>query len=414
MKRFGLLALTLALSAVMAGCGSKSSTRPDTTDPAAAKAEVDAGNAALVAGDYAAANQHYKAAIAKDPTNPQARFGAGVTEVYVLRDDPDLKAVVDQFTLPPVSPVPSAHGSPSRSAALAARVAGLRTGSGGAYTPENSGRALFRMLALAADAPDSISEIQALIRTRVMPRLQYAEAQLNFAETATNFVMTFPPAVTGLPDTIEVDNTEVYLLDALVNGVQGWLGVLVAYNFDVENSDFDHVNAESLLTPGTAWAALNPDGATVLAQAKADLQTVQVRFGSAATYLANETDDQTDDLIPKSWLESQGYLDMKNGIAQVTATLAGPVAISVNDYAGQPFGLDLYAGRFFVPAIQDLKLLLPHHTFVSGGLQIDRPIIMPDPTMNGIFPDMTNPRWQQLTGLTGPVAARVSPRLRVR
>src|SRR5436190_15872610 len=104
MKRLVPLVLIAGLAAFSAGC-SKSSTKPS-TDPAAAQAETNAGNQDLANGDYASANQHYKNAIAKDPGNAQAQFGAAVTEVYLLQDDPDIQGVAGQFGLlqRPVTP----------------------------------------------------------------------------------------------------------------------------------------------------------------------------------------------------------------------------------------------------------------------------------------------------------------------
>jgi hypothetical protein len=286
----------------------------------------------------------------------------------------------------------------------------------GPYTPVRMGGAMVRMLALADNEPDSVSEIQAIVRTKVMPRLQYAEDRLNAAEASADFRMFIDPAVTGLPDTLEIDKTELYLLDSVINGVQGWLGILVAYNFDVENSDFEHVNAESLLTPGTAWATLHPTGHLSLAQAKNDFETVKARFDAASTYLANETDDQSNDLIPQEWLASQDFADLQGGVDQMYAALTGPVTVPVRDANDQPFDIQIDIGRFLVPGIDDLKKALPEHTFESGELKPVTPITFSTatgyggPTVYGIFPDMTDARWQQLTGLTGPVALRALSR----
>ena len=128
-----------------------------------------------------------------------------------------------------------------------------------------------------------------------------------------------------------------------------------------------------------------------------------------AASLAAETDDQSDDLIPQAFLDTQAYQDLQNGVTQVASTLEAAVPISVTDYTGQPFALDLYAGRFFVPAIEDLKTKFPNHTFdVNGDPQLTGPITFPDPTINGIFPDMTNDRWRAVTGLN--VMAARTPR----
>jgi len=412
LTRLAVVSIAFALTFVL-GCGGKSSTQP-TTDPAAAAGEVDAGNTALANGDYAAANEHFKTAIAKDPSNSQAQFGAAVTEVYLLQDDPDVQNVAGQFQLFQPGALPMSHGRLARQVAFSQRVQSLRSSVVGPYTPVRMGSALVRTLALASNEPDSISEIQAIVRTKVMPKLQYAEDRLNAAEAAADFRMFLVPEITGMPDTLEIDKTELYLLDSVINGVQGWLGILTAYNFDVENSDFEHVNPESLLAPGTAWATLHPGGHVILAQAKSDFETVKARFDAAAAYLANETDDQSNDLIPQDWLATQDYADLADGVDQMNAALTGPITVPARDANDQEFDLQVDIGRFMVPGIDDLKKALPNHTIVNGELKPVEPITFPTdpgyggPTVYGIFPDMTDARWQQLTGLTGPPAFRAS------
>jgi len=404
MKRLIPFVLLAALIAFASGC-SKSSTKPS-TDPSGSANDTNQGNQDLANGDYSSANGHYKDAIAKDPSNTSAQFGAAVTEVFLLQDDPEIQGVAGQFDVlqRPVTPV--THTRTERAAALSQRIARLRADVGGTYTPGRTGRMTLRMMTLAADHPDSISKIQAIIKTKVLPKLAYAEARLNIIEAASDFVMLIPPVVTDAPDTIEIDKTEVYVLDAVLNNVQGWLGLVVAYNFDVENGDFEHVNAESLFTPGTDWATLNTGGHAELAAAKANFLNVKTRFDDASAYLAAETDDQSNDLIPQEWLTSQDYADLQNGINQIAATLNGAVDVpDVNDANGQPFALQLYLGRFFVPGIDDLKTVFPALTFTNNEPDIATPITFDDPTIDGIFPDMTNPRWQQLTGLTGPPPA---------
>jgi hypothetical protein len=394
------------LAALTLGCG-ESSVKP-VVDAGGAQQETNLGNQAFVSGDFATANAHYKAAISKDPNNAQAQFGAGATELFLLQGDTEVLALQNQV-LEMRAPNPSPALSQTRTeraSALSSRLAQASTGVDPRYVPTSVGVALFRTLRLACDDPPSISRIQAIIRNKVMPRLQYAEDRLNFVETVPDFTLLLPPSITGLPQTIEIDKTEAYVLDAVVNDLQGWCGILVAYNLDVPNSDFAHVNAESLLAPGTAWATLHRSGAQGLAVARLDFLNVKPKFDAAAAYLAAEVDDQSDDVIPQSWLTTQAYADVRDAVTQVDHSLGGPVTVTVNDASRQPMDLQIYIGRFFVPAIEDLKTKFPALEFVAGHPAIAAPITFPDPTINGIFPDMTNPRWQQLTGITGGIGLR--------
>ena len=79
MNRLVAILFTGLLAISLAGCGSDS--KKSVVDPGGSLLETDLGNQALASGDYASANAHYRAAIAKDPANGEAQFGAGVTEV---------------------------------------------------------------------------------------------------------------------------------------------------------------------------------------------------------------------------------------------------------------------------------------------------------------------------------------------
>lgn len=393
-----LLAATLALAAL--GCGSSNkSTAPD---PTGAQQEVDAANAALASGDYTAAYNHFQAALAKDPTNTEARFGVALSGVYVVQNDPEIAQVIAyvESELPRnVAPAPQDRSLSDPLRRLGVMGATPRHDFG----PRSMGRAMIRVLGQAASDPVALSQVQYLIRTKVMPKLQLAEDHLNVIEAASEFVIQYPPAVTHQPDTIEIDKSDVLLLDAAVNGVQGWLGMLVAYNLDVPNNDFENVNAESLLAEGTAWATLHSGGALQLAAARNDLLTFEIRLAQAAASLGAETDDQSDDVVSAAVLSDPEFQQLLQDAERMSASLQGPVQVEVEDADQQPFTMQLHIGRFFVPAIDDLKTVLPDHVFDSNGDPVlVTPLTFADPTIHGIFPDMTNPRWQQLTGLSAP------------
>src|SRR5262249_58923990 len=100
------------------------------------------------------------------------------------------------------------------------------------FDPISVGRSGSRLLYRSMVDPTSAAWYQIVIRTRVMPRLQYAEDRLNAIEGNHTFTLMIQPEVSGAPEAIEVDLGEVLALDALINSVQGVLNMLVAYNFD--------------------------------------------------------------------------------------------------------------------------------------------------------------------------------------
>ncbi len=404
---FARLCLALSLVALAAmtslpGCGSDGD-NPAAPNPGGAVAEVAAGNQALAAGDYAAANAHYRAALALDPNNREANFGAAVTEVYVLQLDPEVAGIIDfvQGRAPRAMRAPIATSAKPRDgrAVLLAAMNGLR------LDPEAGGRAVMGMFRMTAEDPILISDIQQAIKLKLMPRLLFAEARINQLEAFPDLNIVLTPAMTGEPDPIEIDHGDILMLDAALKGLQGWLGMVVAYDFD--GAEAEPANAESLLTSGTDFGTLHTDGALQLASARSNLLLVNSRLDAAAASIAAETDDQADDAIPAEALNGPDFAETMQGVDDLTASLNGSISVPVTDYQGGDSQIDIDLSKFFTNVITDLKTKLPNHTFVNGEPVVDDPITLPDPTMNLIFPNMTNTKWQQLLGPPTPIAARI-------
>lgn len=394
---FTLVTLALVSLVFASGCGSSDkSTAPP--DPAAAEAAAQLGDQAFAAGDVVAANTHYKEALAKDPTNSHANLGAAVTEMGLLESDAEVTGVADR--LYPLLPRPARASLPlgiGRPRSALARFTGLVGGRD--YGPRATGLAMGNLLMRATEDPPLLSEVQSVLRTRVMPRLQYAEDRLGVLEQNANFSMLLDPELTGGPDTVEVDLGEVRVLDAVINELQGWLGMVVAYNFDFPMPS-ELVPPDSILANGTSFGKLNTGGTQLLAAARLDFLKAHTIFAAGADGIAAETDNQDDDLIPQAALQEQGFIQFMSDFDDVNNALQNTIAINVDDYQGGQVGIQLNIGSFFTNAIADWKTKLPAHTFdgTTGQPLITNPVTFPDPTFNGIFPGMTNATWQSIIG----------------
>ncbi|OGF10436.1 MAG: hypothetical protein A2W00_01430 [Candidatus Eisenbacteria bacterium RBG_16_71_46] len=393
MKRaFTLVPLFLAVP-LFVGCGSssKSTSTPDVTG---AEIAVAAGLQALADGDVAGANAQFRTAVAKDPSNPRGNIGAAVTEVALVESDPDVNRILGDLGITGVPPIPSplgAFGPRERSIGRFSLVPRHD------YDPMRIGRSVFGLLLRATANPPAVSEIQDVIKTRIMSRLSYAESRLNVVEQNPNFVWKIPPAVTGEPDSVEVDLGDVLLVDAVINLVQGPLGLVVAYNFD---ADYENLDAEMLLAPGSPWATLHPDGAAQLSEAYTSLLTADTRIHAAEQSIQGETDEQSDDLVP----QSVDLSEIIAGLDEMANALEHQITVSVRDYQGGNLDVELSAGVFFTSPIQDWKPKLPFHTFdpTTHDPIITDPLGFPDPRFNGLFPTMTNALWQQIVGPISP------------
>jgi predicted small lipoprotein YifL len=401
MKRVISMLMVFGFLISIGACGKDGNNPAAPPDPDGARTEAQAGDQALANGDFQDANTHYRNALAMDPANPQANVGVAVTEIYLLRSDPDVAGVIDNFgALAPPQP-----GLESERAARDRRLTvRLGAAAGRSYDPLSNGRMVGRILLEGVNDPPTLSRIQQIIKLKVMPKLTYAEQRLSVVETYPDFVYRIPPAVTGEPDTLEMDLGEIYALDAILNSVHGWLGVLVAYNFD---TPYEGVKADSLLAPGTAFGTLHPDGAAQLSIARGRFLQSKLQLDAMIAFINTETDDQSDDVIPQSALTEPGFVEFLDGFNQAHASLTQSIDVEVQDHSGGPMTIHLLLKNFFTSPIEDWKTKLPEHTFdVNHEPVLAEPITFPDPTFNGIFPDMTNADWQQLIG---PVSAGLLP-----
>lgn len=390
MKLTGIFC-ALILGLAIFGCGGDKGTSP--IDPAGAQAEAQLGDQALASGDFEAASQHYEAALQKDPSNPQANIGAAITDIYLLQNDPEVAQLFGYIGGSPAFPIRSSGRESARS-----RVERLTAFGDTRFQPLSPVRAVGRLTAMGTEDPPLLSDVQRVIRTKVLPRLERAEERLNRAEQNPSWRFLLPPSVTNEPDTIEVDLGEVYAVDAVVNAVQGWLQILVAYNFDTPNGA---ANPESLLANGTAFGTLHTGGAVYLGAARNNWMRADTQLEAGIAFIDNETDDQSNDVIPRDAVHLPEFLAWKAEFDKLQTSLSAPVAVSVTDCASGEVSVNVQIGRFFTTPITDFKTKLPAHTFDENHEPVlTEPLTFPDPTFNGIFPGMTDAVWRTL--ICGP------------
>ena len=387
MKPVPIIACMLVLLVAVSGCGKSSKTTGP--DVSGAQAEVASGDQALAGGDYAGASGHYQNALAKDAGNLHAQLGAGVTAVYLIKDDPQVDSLLVLLGGAPVQPVASAV---SRGHVLQP----LGLGAGSAPAAFHGGALVAHALWAGLHDPLLLSDVQGVIRTRVMTRLQYAEDRMNVIEQHPEFQLVLPPSLTHEPANLEVDLGEVRALDAAINEVQGWLGVLVAYDFDTPADVPDSV----LLAPGSAFGTLHAGGAALLAQARLDLLTANDELDRMVTSIQAETDDQSDDVIPQAALAEPGFQSFRDELSRDSAMLLGPADVDVRDYLGNVATVRVDLRHFFTTPITDFKAKAPAVVFdpVTGDPVVTDPLTFPDPTFNQLFPNMTNDLWRALIG----------------
>lgn len=234
----------------------------------------------------------------------------------------------------------------------------------------------FAMSKMSVDDVPQFSEFQALINTLFMPIINQSIAALELIEESPDFVFLISPTMQGEPeaDPIELDLTEIYILETGLYSLKGLLKTVIAYNFDFES--FDSLGIMTELSQGSEFATLNDDGAVNLDTAYAAANTATEKALDALTFLESETDDQSDDFI--QLLDQDDLSDIREVIMDVQSALQSETIFHYSYWEdvydnGTWIGDELIEdsltvdiSQFFTNPIQDFKALLPPYTMATS------------------------------------------------
>ena len=344
-------------------------------------------------------------ALSASPTNETALFGAAVTGIFLLEDDADVRAVVedweawleDEPTAPPVAmllgPAVSVIGDPitlplSFSTETAEQVA--RSGM--------VALALAGGPALVHAPPPSVEELQTVLRDVVRPALVTALEHLSDI-TNSSFTFTVTEAMQGElvnnADPLELDYTEILALQAVLQLALAAIDVATAYI--LSPNPLDAQGLVDAMTPGSAFLTLATGGAAALGDALEELKSAGTLLLSALDALEAETDDQTNDIIK---IDAQEVADVRAVIQDVSDALTSPTVVTLDEGGLDEYSFTLDAAEFFTDPIPDLKALLAPYE-VSTAMEVGETVAvfrwtalnldewtLPDPTFSGILPGM--------------------------
>jgi len=395
---------------IISGC--EESTSPeDETDAEAAQQLVDEGFQLLAAAfksdvpDFSAPKAKFEQAKELDPNNMDANAGLAICEIALLSQNPQVLAAIGGV-------VPTG-GFGKRAAGEAV---GLRRVLSG--TPRPGSQLLSpggwlewmrgRMAKVVQGQPLDLGPVQDAAEQVIIPVLDVVIALLASIEAQEGWQLVLTPELTGMEEgQLEIDVTDIYMLDGLVHALKAQLHFFVSYNLDVPEltgTEADTTVMKALLNQqdGT-FLALRTIGATNLGLTRTTLLAAIGKMDLFQESLTNETDDQTYDLIkidPYGGGPTQAELEeVAAALEQLFEALIGDSVVEGDfDGDGDVENLTVNFASFFTnPASDPKQLLPPYHWnslyqtfFWDGWLEEDfSQFIFPDPTFGGIFPDLT-------------------------
>ncbi|MDI6809006.1 MAG: hypothetical protein QME66_08505 [Candidatus Eisenbacteria bacterium] len=385
----GILAVALTLSLILAGCENNPTNA--TTDANLAKDKVTQANAAfesllftLISTEFAGvskpshinlqpANSLYKQALALDPNNLDANFGAALTEILILTSDATVNATWDRwkayidtadvpFSVPGTMMKSGPFGLPRTGFPLNLKNARI--------SPLMYPGTAFGMAKLSTQNPPQMHELQDILKNQVLPKVDYALARLVKVETNSSYTFTVTPKMQGdvNEDPLELDLTEIYSFEAMLNLARSFILVATAYNFDF--ASYDSAGWIGAMTQSSEFLGLKTGGATQMSDAKEDIIAATNRLDDAVAFLKAEIDNQSDDIIKKktATLEGPSSADLDSILAwddRIRDYLTNPQVIT-EDFDGNsgtpPVAVTFDLGKFFTNPITNLKGVFPAYT----------------------------------------------------
>jgi hypothetical protein len=346
----------------------------------------------------------FEQAVAEDPANEVAAFGLAMTTVFVLEDNPELRAIAEEWeTWLETHSLDDLTGHAMLAAAtpffwgrasLPLDLSGisLRRATRVSDLPGT----LLPTAATHGAYPPSPEDHQDLLRDEIVPVLLEALGVLNTVDSP-GFVFLLTERMQGEnpgeADTLELDLTEVYALRAALEVALATSDVALAYV--LAPSPYGADGFAAALQPGSTFGTLQSTGGTLLADAHQRLLRTLDLLNDGLDFLEDETDDQSNDIIkrdPNDGISAQDIQDARDVLADIEGALEGPYDVT-EDFGHGEVTVRVDVSRFFLDPITDLKALLPTYEVVEGtfrwrALMFDD-WTLPDPSFNGIFPNMT-------------------------
>ncbi len=367
--------------------------------------------------DFSKANTYFKKALQENPNNLDANLGAALTEVFGVYADAEINDAIKQWES--YKPSGSVTASAFKSFYIPRGTADMRV-------PVSAlGANFVKIIQMAKTDPPTISKMQSLLKTKFLPRIDYAMARLAVIEQHPAYEMKISGKMQGniTLTPVYMDLTEVYLLDAMLNGMKAVVSQFLVFQFELSAYTTKAV-VEAVNQNNTTFFVLASDGKAQAANVKSGILTAIAKIRSAVNFLKNETDVQSDDIIKLKQGNNQGIAssDLDTVLTYLTRAedgLKNGVTIDAKDADsdGNNYSITVNLSNFFDnPPANPKKDWLPPYTVDTSAFgdiqwhwtqQTYATFTFPDPTFGGVFPNMTNDMLKRLMYIDEEFAWRV-------
>jgi hypothetical protein len=406
-----VIIIAACVAAGVNGCKDTGSTEPSISDTTRANQQMQLAYESLEnqfqfwfnnnlhsASDYdqlnfQLANAAYKQALQYNPTSAEAHFGAAITEILCAYADTAINNTIKRW-----------QGTSGASSAGLAMDGGIPLATRSFSPPLLQASVnIVEMYKLALNDPPLISELQALIRDRLLPRVNYAIGQLASVEIDTTFRYRISGKMQGDADLqpVYLYVTEAFLTDAGLQATKFLLEQFLVYRFDLP--DYTQASLlEALRQENTTFFVLAPDGAAHSQNAKSSFDSMLDKISNGIHFLETFSGSRNDAAVKLADIKRQDLDSAKVYIQKAQSSMHVPQSILLRDADsdGNDYTVQIHLAAFFDnPPQYPKSQLFPQYTVApSGPKNVDLQFVaqsygeftFPDPTFRGMFPGLSN------------------------
>ncbi len=326
----------------------------------------------------------YERALAANPNNNDARFGAAFAGLMVFLADPGLNNLYERFK----DLIDTGGGFPTSQlpeVTLGREIAvpGMPLSSGSFTKLLIDITRLDPLLAKAAVTDPTISEIQLLLETSLLPKITKAQGRILAIIGSPDYEFTITPEMQGNPGAspIVLDRADFRVILASLHALEAAIHIFVARDLDLPS--YTIAGVEEALRQGSSFLSLkdNNVGTNHMSAAKVDILAAEIQLEHAVSDLLAELgEDQTNDLIKVYPGDQEDLIMIRDSLSFYRSYFNGPKELQVIWRTGESWWYDPYTGlwywiatydtfrvtvdvaKFFDNPIENPKDLLPGYT----------------------------------------------------
>jgi len=286
--------------------------------------------------DFTGALALYEQALASDPNNNDALFGAAFCGLMSFLADSNLNELYERFkTLNDTGGFFPVGSLPQVTLGNPLAVTGFPLHPNKFTDMLIDITRLDPLMARAAAADPTISEIQALLETSLLPKVQKAQERIaDIIANNPNFEFVITSAMQGNPgaNPIVVDLADFRVILGSLHAIEAAIHVFVARNLDLSSYTVDGI--QEALQQNSSFLSLKEGnaGAASMSAAKIDILIASDQALLALDALLAEiaaAKDQTNDLIKVSPADVADLNDIKDTIEFFQSFFDGPKILNV-------------------------------------------------------------------------------------